>query len=58
MSDIETTSRDAPVAINPSLLCHDCNRFLDESPSGIWTCPSCGITATIQTAAEVIDNGA
>lgn len=49
---------EAPVTINPSLLCHDCNTFMDETRHGIWNCPGCGAMATVQHQATVIDDGA
>jgi ribosomal protein L37AE/L43A len=59
MSETESTSHiNAPVEIDPTILCHDCNSIMDEARTGIWICPSCGVTATVQTTAEVIDDGA
>lgn len=57
MTTSTTTETDVPVTINPTLMCHDCNTFMDESRTDIWACPRCGVRATVQYHAEVIDDG-
>jgi Zn finger protein HypA/HybF involved in hydrogenase expression len=49
-------SPDGPVEIKPTVLCHNCSTFLNETQNDIWECPSCGVRATVQTSA-VVDNG-
>jgi ribosomal protein L37AE/L43A len=58
MTTNTNTQTDAPVTINPHLLCHDCNTFMDEMGHGVWACPGCGVKATVQSYAEVIDDDA
>lgn len=48
---------ETPVTIQPDLLCDACHRFMTTKNNGIWTCPECGLQATLNCQAEVIDDG-
>jgi predicted RNA-binding Zn-ribbon protein involved in translation (DUF1610 family) len=58
MRETANTSTEAPITIDLTVLCHDCNKVMDDDQAVIWTCPHCGTKATAQCQAEVIDDGA